>query len=367
MRFRNFQLLLGGALALLISAGTPALAGNDALITNGYLDPQELQLVGTAKQTAAVVSLTGTDNTAAAGAMFLTQRITTRSFRADFKFRVIPGAPGGETSSDGFTFTIAASPAALGSAYGGLGYAGIKPGGFSIEFDTWNNGPALNDPDGNHLGLNLNGSTLSVRTVPLPIRIDDGLLHTAIVTYEATVQGGHVTVSVDGQLFLDVTDQQIGVPDGYFGFTASTGEGTAEHRIESFRLLTAIPGSTAKSKVRANNATLGSTTSVKAKLKGTVSTNRRAVPKGRIRLTFVTRPRVRWDIRPDAIVVQPDGSATIYGRVQSGFLVQLVRLDVMDLRTLDPVRFLRDDGAPSDRWQLVKGKLRVKVPRVIEP
>jgi hypothetical protein len=362
MRFRNFQLLLGGAAALLLAAGAPAHAGNDALIANGYLDPEELQLVGTAHQAPTAVSLTSADDEGAVGAVFLTQRITTRSFRTDFTFRVIPGLPGGETSADGFTFAIAESAAAVGGAFADLGYGGIQPGGFAVEFDTWRNADPINDPNGNHLGLNLNGSVISRHTTPLPIQIDDGLPHRAIITYEDTVQGGHVTVSVDGELFMDVTDPMIGVPDGYFGFTASTGLGTAEHRIESYRLLTALPESTAGSRVKAN-ALLGSTLSPKARLKGNVSVTRKADVRGRMRLTYLTRRPTRYSITPSAVVVHPNGSASIYGRTQSGFQFQLVRLDVKDLRTLDPVRFIRDDGEASDRWQLVRGKLWVRVPK----
>lgn len=365
MQFRNFQFVLCGAAALLLAAGQPAHAGNDALIANGYLDAEELQLVGTAHRTPTVVSLTRAEDQGAAGAMFLTQRISTHSFRADFTFRVVPGLPAGETSADGFTFAIAESPAAVGGSFANLGYGGIQPGGFAVEFDTWNNGISTNDPDGNHLGLDLNGSVNSRHTAPLPIQIDDGLLHKAIITYEDTVQGGHVTVSVDSELFMDVTDPLIGVPDGYFGFTAATGGGTAEHRIESFRLLTANPESTAGSRIKAN-ALLGSTLSPKARLKGTVSVTRQADLRGRMRLTYLTRRPTQLNIIPSAVVVHPNGSATIYGRTQSGFQFQLVRLDVKDLRTLDPVRFMQDDGAAPDRWQLVRGKLWVRVPKRVQ-
>lgn len=366
MRFRNFQLVLCGAAVLLLAAGRPAHAGNDALIANGYLDAEELQLVGTARKAPTLVALTSADQQGAAGAVFLTQRISTHSFRADFTFRVVPGLPGGETSADGFTFAIAESPAAVGGAFADLGYGGIQPGGFAVEFDTWNNGVPTSDPDGNHLGLDLNGSVNSRYAVPLPIQIDDGLPHKAIITYENTVQGGHVTVSVDGELFMDVTDPLIGIPDGYFGFTASTGAGTAEHRIESFRLLTANPESTVGSRIKAN-ALLGSTLSPKARLKGNVSVTRQADVRGRMQLTYLTRRPTRLNITPSAVVVRPDGSASIYGRTQSGFQFQLVRLDVKNLRTLDPVRFIRDDGTASDRWQLVRGKLWVRVPKQAQP
>ena len=364
MRFRNFSTLFCGAVALLLGAAQPSLAADQALITNGPLDPLELQLVGAAHQGADFVSLTRTQDTFSAGALFLKQRIATRAFRADFAFRVVPTQISGEQSADGFTFAIAGSPAAVGGSGPGLGYSAIDTGGFAIEFDTYNNGASFNDPDGNHIGLNLHGSVQSYHTESLKIPIDDGLLHTATVTYEDTIQGGHVTVSVDGTLFMTVTDPLIDVPDGYFGFTAATGALTAEHRIESFRLVTAVPQSTPKGEIRAN-ATLGSTTSPKATLKGKVKVTAKAVHSGRMVLTYLNRQRTRYRIDPDAVVVNPDGSATIYGHVMRGFISTLVRLDMKDLRTLDPVRFLRDvAGVPGDRWQKVHGRLQVIVPKV---
>ncbi|MCC2672576.1 MAG: Legume lectin, beta domain:Protein of unknown function, partial [Armatimonadetes bacterium] len=301
MRFRNFTTLFCGLAALLFGAA-PSHAAGQALITNGPLDPLEIQLVGAAHPGADFVSLTRTQDAFSAGALFLKQRISTRAFRADFTFRVVPTQINGDQSADGFTFAIAGSPAAVGGSGPGLGYSAIDAGGFAIEFDTFNNGSNFSDPDGNHLGLNLHGNVNSYHTQPLKIPIDDGLSHTATVTYEDTIEGGHVTVSVDGALFMTVTDPLIDVPDGYFGFTAATGALTAEHRIESFRLLTATPESTAKGEVRAN-AVLGSTISPKAILKGKVKVTAKAVQSGRMTLTYRTRRPTRHRIVPDSVVV----------------------------------------------------------------
>lgn len=364
MRFRITGPTFFAAAALLLGGALPSQAAVQALITNGPLDLQELQLVGTAAAGPTAVSLTRKPEQFSAGALFLKQRITTRAFRADFTFRVIPSASGPAGSGDGFTFAIAESPAAVGGNGPGLGYSGIAAGGFAVEFDTWNNGAGFNDPDDNHLGIDLNGNVTSLRTMPLKVEIADGESHTATVSYEDTIEGGHVTVSVDGHLFMDVTDPQIGVPDGYFGFTAATGLATAEHRIESFRLLTVAPPSTAGGLVKAN-ALLGTTVGPKATLKGKLQISKKAVIRGKMTLTLRGPHATVLRILPDAVVVNPDGSANIYGQVRSGFLYQKVRLDVKDLRTLDPVRLLRDDGSPGIRWQLVKGKLKVDVPKAV--
>jgi hypothetical protein len=364
MRFRTTGSHFLAAAILLLGCAAPSHAAQEALITNGPLDLQDLQLVGTAAANPDSVSLTRKPEQFSAGALFLKQRLTTRAFQAAFTFKVIPSAAGVDSSGDGFTFAIAESPAAIGGNGPGLGYSGISAGGFAVEFDTWDNGDGFNDPDDNHLGIDLNGSVTSLRSAPLKIEIADGLSHTAIVSYEDTVEGGHVTVSVDGNLFLNVTDPQIGVPDGYFGFTASTGLAVAEHRIESFRLLTLAPPTTANGGIKAD-ALLGATVGPKATLKSNLQANKNAVLHGQLTVTLKGRHSTRLRILPDSLVVNPDGSATVYGRTRSGFLEQLVRLDVKDLRSLDPVRLLRDDGALGIRWQLVKRKLKVSVPKAV--
>jgi hypothetical protein len=364
MRLRFTGSLFFAAAALLLGGAAPSHAAVQALITNGPLDLQELQLVGTAVAVPTGVSLTQKPEQYSAGALFLKQRLSTRAFRADFTFKVIPPEGGPNSSGDGFTFAIAESPAAIGANGPGLGYAGISASGFAVEFDTWNNGEGFNDPDDNHLGINLNGNVTSLRTQPLKVEIADGLTHSATISYEDTVEGGHVTVSVDGHLFMDVTDPQIGVPDGYFGFTASNGAATADHRIESFRLLTVAPGSTAGGSIKAN-ALLGTTVGPKATLKGKLQMSAKSVIRGKMTLTLRGRPATTLRILPDAVVVNPDGSATIYGQVRSGIMYEKLRLDVKDLRALDPVRLIRDNGTAGTRWQLVKGKLKVVVPKVV--
>ena len=69
-----------------------------------------------------------------------------------------------DASSGGITFAILKSSSGPGIySIGGLGYenSGV---GLSVEFDVWKD---TWDPDGNHIGLNIGGSVLSVATAGL--------------------------------------------------------------------------------------------------------------------------------------------------------------------------------------------------------
>ena len=68
-----------------------------------------------------------------------------------------------------------------GSLGGGLGYAGISPS-LGIEFDTYHN--SGDDPNGNHVGINLNGNTVSIATAPEAIRFNNGSFWNVWVDYD---------------------------------------------------------------------------------------------------------------------------------------------------------------------------------------
>jgi hypothetical protein len=51
-----------------------------------------------------------------------------------------------------------------------MGYAGI-PTSVAAEFDTFNNGSPT-DSDGNHVGIDLNGSVVSVARASIPTRMN---------------------------------------------------------------------------------------------------------------------------------------------------------------------------------------------------
>lgn len=364
MRGNALRWVVGLGLALLAGGAGPARAENFALVNNGALEPANFQLVGVAQVSGTGVALTRTTDFNSAGAMFMKQRVAAHFFQADFDFRITPGSAfGPDPGADGFTFAIARSPSALGRSGPDLGYAGIDASSFAVEFDTYPNGDAFNDPDGNHIGIDIHGNTTSIATASIPTPLDDGFLHHATVTYQATIQGGHVTVSLDGQVRMDVTDAQIDVPDGYFGFTAGTGAGTSQHQINSFRLITDLPETTKGATVRGAGR-LASTTSPTAHLAvHSLSSDAKERIKGYVQVHYLKAKGVRLKITPLALVATAEGTATLYGVVHNHLLSQLVRMDFHDLDTLDAVSLMLDDGAPADHWQLVHGKLTVHVGR----
>ena len=89
-----------------------------------------------------------------------------RFFSAYFSFdisqiAVWPGA------GDGITFAIQTQTNGPSTQGGGMGYMGITPS-VGIEFDTYNNGISslYNDTNGNHVGIDTNGSMKSVAQTP---------------------------------------------------------------------------------------------------------------------------------------------------------------------------------------------------------
>lgn len=94
--------------------------------------------------------------------VFLKEPITLEadaSFSTYFQFRISDpqGISDGVQGADGIVFVVQTQATNVGGVGGGIGYEGISPS-IGIEFDTWDNG----EDDGNHIGINLNGSTNSI-------------------------------------------------------------------------------------------------------------------------------------------------------------------------------------------------------------
>ena len=101
------------------------------------------------------------------GSAFITAPIplaATTSAHAHLRFQMGPNTAGG----DGVALVLqnsAAGASAIGSAAGGMGYAGITPS-VIVEFDTFKN--TGGDPNANHVGLMLNGSATVHTTSATP-------------------------------------------------------------------------------------------------------------------------------------------------------------------------------------------------------
>jgi hypothetical protein len=239
----------------------PTLAAAAPIVFNDFSDASALQLhVNAAITNDNVLRLVP----AAAdqlGAAFLKSPVVLgpgMSFSSVFQFRISNSGgisdadgPGG----DGFVFVAQGQGSNIyGSNYsGGMGYSGI-PHSLGIEFDTWNNmltGSNTDANDGNHLGLDLNGSLYSAVQVNLPTgagnadRLNNGNIWTAWVDYNGAThfldvrlaQGTNAT-RPDAPLLsysLDLAST-LGTTSPYFGFTSGSGGAFGNHDILSWRL-----------------------------------------------------------------------------------------------------------------------------------
>jgi hypothetical protein len=225
----------------------------------------------------------------------LGQQVVNLGFTTYFKFQIHTAAicctPG-----DGFAFVIqTASPTALGSGFGGLGYAGI-PNSLAIEFDTYQN-PW--DPNANHVavqscGTGANAATHSVgsclvgsgiNTAPIPPNLSgvnllgvtcgtsgpctDGVPHEVVVEYDPPASGtgnGTLTVWIDPAFMtgthtpVSTAVKAINIPyninntqnsqgislsggtSAWVGFTADQPNSPEAHDILAWEFTTHAPG-----------------------------------------------------------------------------------------------------------------------------
>ena len=149
------------------------------------------------------------------------------------------GADG--SGADGFAFVISNDPQVLGGGGGGLGYLGINPS-FVVEFDTWKNGY---DPNGNHLGINLNGDLTSVASTNITPRLNNGNIWHTWIDYIESLELLEIRVSSNTtrpeeailSYKIDLAEF-LNLDQAYFGFTAATAGAWNNHDILSWELET---------------------------------------------------------------------------------------------------------------------------------
>jgi hypothetical protein len=157
------------------------------------------------------------------------------SFSARFQFQITdPVAQG----ADGFVFTLQSSSRSEGGTGGGLGFQGI-PRSVGIEFDTFPNSEV--DPDGNHIGINLDGDVNSVVVASVDEPWNDGTVYTVWVDYNGATDLLEARFSSEGiRPAAAAVSYSVDLPaiwdelDPFVGFTAGTGDAANTHEILNF-------------------------------------------------------------------------------------------------------------------------------------
>lgn len=188
------------------------------------------------------------DPTYQIGSAYSTSPVGIETFNAKFSFQYSDSfyAHG---SADGIVFVIKnPDSATAGGDGGGLGYGAIStdngiytgiPNSVGIEFDNWYNSE-VNDPSGNHIGINVNGSVVSVATFDISPGFNGTGPWYAWVDYD----GSDLSVSVSqtdskpDSAMLSYTigniKSVIDSPSAMVGFTGSTGWATQTQQVLSF-------------------------------------------------------------------------------------------------------------------------------------
>jgi len=123
-----------------------------------------------------------------------------------------------------------------------MGYGGIAKS-VGIEFDTWNNGN-IDDHNGNHVGIDINGSVDSVLQASVWTRLNNGEVWWAWVDYDGNNNILEVRVSQTSTrptahlLRHDVDLASVLESDRSFvGFTAAVGGAFQDHHILSWKFV----------------------------------------------------------------------------------------------------------------------------------
>jgi uncharacterized repeat protein (TIGR01451 family) len=188
-----------------------------------------------------------TNNLGQSGSAFLTNTISLASdasFSTFFSFQIsnpLGASDGDGQGADGLVFVVQTVANNVGGGGGGIGYAGIA-NSVGIEFDTWDNGGA--DPDGNHVGINLNGSVSSVQAQSVTPRLNNGQVWFAWVDYNGVTDTLEVRVSETSTrpalpLMTEVVDlvAVLGQTDAFTGFTSGTGAAGNTHDILTWQFV----------------------------------------------------------------------------------------------------------------------------------
>lgn len=189
------------------------------------------------------------------GSAFLADAIVLNeqsSFSSYFQFR-IDDARGLGDGADGLVFVVQTQAANVGGTGGSIGFGGIRPS-VGVEFDTY---PNEGDPNGNHIGIDLNGSMRSIAQATPPGRMDDGSVWHAWVDYDGARDLLEARISQNADrpptaVVSSVVDlvEVFGSDSVYVGFTSGTGAGAGNHSILRWRFSTRFKGARSDDRVQ---------------------------------------------------------------------------------------------------------------------
>ncbi|MCC7337110.1 MAG: hypothetical protein IT422_18615 [Pirellulaceae bacterium] len=107
--------------------------------------------------------------------------------------------------------------------------------------DTYDNGPNYGDPNGNHVGIDLDGNIASVATAVEPSRFNNASIWNVWIDYNGAsslleTRWSQLTVRPENsQLSLNVDlPSVLNQNEAFVGFTSATGSGYGNHDIISW-------------------------------------------------------------------------------------------------------------------------------------
>jgi hypothetical protein len=233
------------AAAVAIAVGTWASTGMaTTIVYNDFSDVSGLQLNGSAAQGPGNVLRLTPEAFDQSGTAFVRTPITLASnvsFSTFFEFRISTPTfgigDGDGLGADGITFIVQTNSNTAGGAGGGIGYSGI-PNSMAVEYDTYDNGAFGNDPNGNHVGIDLGGNIASVQTAVVSPRLNNGQVWYSWIDYDGSTNGLEVRLSQTAArpaasiLSRTVNLQtELGTNTAFVGFGSGTGSGVGNHDI----------------------------------------------------------------------------------------------------------------------------------------
>jgi hypothetical protein len=187
-----------------------------------------------------------TNSTSQSGSAFLTNAINLAnqaSFSTFFTFRIsnpLGISDGDGQGADGIVFVVQTVSNTAGGGGGGIGYFGINSS-VGVEFDTWDNGAGANDPNGNHVGIDLGGS-FNGSTQAIATRMNNGADWYAWIDYDGLTDLIEVRLSETNSRPASPTLTRtadlvtaLGQTNAFVGFTSGTGAAGGFHDIVNWQ------------------------------------------------------------------------------------------------------------------------------------